>query len=621
MPYRDLSLAQLFDLATNVPLRSDVQANHDYVTSVRTLEAGKDDIDIPASHRKLLKATSHEGSLRLALRIDQGAAWLSRASKRFSILPGGIDSSLQEGAAVQERFARNGERELGRGTSLHNWEHETNRDLFECGISIVRQNPIKGYYERIRETPEKLAEGARLVEVMSRARVDPATFAHVEDNDGELGAVVVRGERHLGEIAERVGMDAVQIALTAFDFAKEVRDPNDPATWGNGARITTAEVWGENNGALFLMDGPSGQKKRNFAQRNSSSLTLASWTHETGKPPFYIAKSVGQAWHSPLDEMVQLTGLRNWTATILLIQASGAVFRHWQLVDTNSGDLMDLGLLGSSAPPEHVIYDLSQPPPNMGPNTQWVLAPFELIDIEALYASARADHENAGASVARLMGQSVNANTAVGTADALDEQSSHEFSEVIQAKQNQTADMWRDNFRHLKNDHLVADDQVWVFDMKRDAGSSSGFTQTTTALTKTDIVSEHITVKLDLRSRLARIADFRTAIELIPIGFLDYSRAVEQGLIPGVDDAQEEINAMFVSEAARLEAQAELLKIQQSAMQSAGVNQPPVSGPRLLEGPRTDPRGAGTEQGPNNVSNSGVSEGGADTSASRSRSA
>ena len=618
MSYANLTLSQMFDLAHNVPMRTEVQNNHTYVTDIRTLEAGDDVIDVPASHKKMLDATSHEGSLRLALRIDQGAAWLSRASKRFSILPGGIDDVIQRGASAQERFARNGERELARGTGLHNWEHETNRDLFESGISIVRQNPLRGYYESLRETPQKLSEGARLTEVMTRSRVDPATFSHVEDVNGGVGVVVIRGERQLGEIAESVGLEAAQVAFGAFDFGKEVRSQDDPNTWGDGVRVTTAEVWGENTGALFIIDGPNGKKKPNFTQRRQGTLTLADWTHDSGRPPFYIAKTSGSQWHSPLDEMVHLTSIRNWTSTIRLIQASGAVFRHWQLVDVSTGESLDLGRFGATAPPEHVVYDLSKPPPNMGPGTSWVLAPFELIDINELYASTKLDHENAGASVARLMGQAVNANTAVGTADALDEQAPREFSEVIAAKEGQSTDLWTDTFRHLKNNHLVRDDRVWVFDMKRDITATSGFAQATTALTKEQIVSEHITVTLDTRSRLAKIADFRMAVEMIQQKFMDYGRAVEQGLIPGVDDAEAEIQAIFVSEADRLEALVDLQVVQQNAIADTGlITAAEQETPGFLGTAPTDRRGTGTDQGPDNVSNTGVDAGGSDTTAGR----
>ncbi len=298
---------------------------------------------------------------------------------------------------------------------------------------------------------------------------------------------------------------------------------------------------------------------------------------------------------------------------MLDIQASGAIFRHWQLIDSNTGE--DVGdRLPRDAAPEHLRYDLSKPPPDMGPGTEWQLAPFEFHDVTTRYQQIVLAHEAAGASVARLIGQGVNQNTAVGTADVMADSARDEFSEWIEAIEAATSERWVDFSRWYRNHHK---DPIIVHDVQRDIESEEGgsFLNVATTITAADVVSENIEVTLDTRGRIQKVADFRFAVEKISNGMSDFDREVEQGNIPGVDDAESEKLAIFIAEAERIEAQVELMAIQQQAMQAAGLGSQgqPQSQPRFLDGTRTDPRGTGTGAGPDNISDTALAEGASDT--------
>ena len=309
--------------------------------------------------------------------------------------------------------------------------------------------------------------------------------------------------------------------------------------------------------------------------------------------------------------MIQLTAIRNYYATMQDIQTGGAIFRHWQLVDSNNGD--DLTFTPRNTVPETIRFDLSEPPPFMGPGTEWQIAPYEFqagVDVRA--EQVRLQHESAGAAVAMLVGDAINQNTAVGTADAIDDTAARRFSQYTGALERQTEARWKDIFKRLQKHR----DPVFVHDSKRDREEDPGsFLSVSTTLTGAEIVTEDVEVRLDTRSPLARIRDFRMAIEMVSSGFMDYKRAVEQGLIPGVDDADEELMALGLSEAERLVMTAKLKQLQSQLMQNSGAapGEPTVEdGPRFLAGNRTDPRGTGTQRGPNNASDTALSAGASD---------
>ena len=609
--YADLTDEQFIRYSATVPGRAQPAALHDYVESTRALINGADSINIPESHRKLLRGENHEGSNRLNARVRQLAAWFSAAQPRFSVMPSGPGDVVRRGSSVQERFMRAGERQLARGTRLNRWRQQVYRDVAEVGVGIVQMSPRKGYYLYAKEHPDTMAEGSLLTDIIYHRRIDPATFSWVATDEGDTGLVVILATRSPGEIALKVGLEEAQRTVGFFDFGPDL-DPTDPESWDPGLSVEVAEVWGANNGALVITGG-NGRPATNRFGPSTHGRIIAHWKHNWGRPPFYVIAASTWPWHSPLDEMIQLTNERNFWASMLDLQASGAIFRHWQLIDTNTGEDMT-DRLPRDAAPEHLRYDLSKPPPNMGPNTEWQLAPFEFHDVTNRYQQIVFAHEAAGASVARLIGQGVNQNTAVGTADMIDDAARDEFADWIEAIEASISERWVDFSRWYRTHHQ---DPIIVHDVKRDSESeeAGSFLNVETQITPADVVSEHIEVTLDTRSRIQKVADFRFAVEKIGNGMSDFDREVELGNIPGVDDAESEKLAIFIAEAERIEAQVDLMAFQREAMQSAGLTPEadPGTQPRFLEGTRTDPRGTGTGRGPANVSDTALAEGASDT--------
>lgn len=599
--YADLTVDQFIEYAETVPLRPQVLELHEYIESIRTLVDGRDQIAIPESHSHLLSGDSpgnHEGGLRLNRRIEQGAAWLSTAQIRFAIRASGPGEQVTRGASAQERFARAGEKAMWSKGALNKARQEMNRDLMECGFAVMQWHSNRDYYERAAVEPQRMKEGALFEELMYSRRIDPATFAWVPDDDGNTALIVISGERQLGELARRIGLAETQRLMGFYDFGTEV-NPSDPKTWPHDQRVKIAEIVGSNNGALLMMNSANVRDSVNFGALSEGRI-LQRWTHKNGRPPYYVETFGAYPYHSPLDEMVQLTPARNYWATMLDVQASGAIFRHWQLVDTENEQDITATVVGETVP-EHLVYDMSKPPPYMGPGKEWRPAPFEFHDVNPRYLSIKQDHEAAGDSVARLLGQVANQNTAVGTADFLDDAAMREFSQLIQSVEDQTARRWRDYFRYLRDQHK---DPVWVHWQQRDSENAVGsFLSTAVQLAGGDIASEYIEARLDLRSRQAKLADFRYAMEAISAGFMDYRRAVDLGLIPDVDDAEAEMIAIAAFEAERLVAQMQLKALQMRIAQNKGLL-PDQQGadPRFLEGAQTDPRSLGTGQGPDNIS-------------------
>ncbi len=596
--YKSLDDATIIALAHSLPERDEVKDFHDRVRRNRDIVNGKHAINIPASHKNIFAGLNYEGSNRLNTRVTQLASFLSRGRLRFSVVPPGSDDEARAGAAAQERFARNGEPELAKGTALHNWKHETYRDIGDAGVSIVQQMPRRGYYVEAEQEPSKMAEGAMVDEVIYRRRSDPLAFAWDSTPNGKLGCVVLSMTRSISELA---GLDKQRVK----DITKFFNEPFDPEVESSmtGKTASVREVWWEDGGALVLMGAVSGiSTKVELPKENKDGARiLHRWDNKIGKPPFYIAGH-GTPWFSPLVEMISLTETRNYWATMQDIQASGAIFRNWQLVDKATQEDMTYTHPRAKELPESVIYDPSKPPPYMGADTEWKLAPFEFHDVTQRYAQIQVAHENAGASVARLMGEQMGPYTAVGTADAMDEAATSEFAMLIESIENRTAEMWQDTFLWLRDHHK---DPVKVFDHSRESDTNK-FLTTVTDLTGDQVKSLHVRARLDLRSRLAMIADFRYAMEAINAGFMDFDRAVEEGLIPYVDDADVEKLALYISELERVETMLDLQQLAQGGTE-----------PRFMTGRMSDPRGTGTGQGPLNVSGSGVSAGGADTSAGR----
>ncbi len=602
MPYEKLSDEQVVQYAAQIPDLGHVSDLHDYVENTRRLVNGKDIISIPESHRGLLRGPeNHEGSQRLNARIRQLASYFSKGDWRFSIMPSGIGSEVRRGVSAQERFARNGERELGKGTRLHKWKQETSRDLAEIGLSVIQQIPRKGYYTEVQSNPQSMADGAHLTDVIFRRRIDPATWGWIEDVEGDIGISSQQGSRHLGAIARQHGIDKAKQMIGYFDFG-EVGDPDDPSRWPADAIITTAEVLVSDKWYLVLMGGPNPTNAFNLA---GPERIIASGPNPIGRVPVYTCAPGTWPWHSPLDEMIALTNERNYWATMLDLQASGAIFRHWQLVDKNDGDTVIDSATYRNAVPEKLIYDLSKSPPDMGPGTEWVLAPFEFHDVSPRHQQITLQHESAGASVARLIGQAVGSDAAVGTVEAMKASAQEEHAEWTEAMEDQRQELWTDYFRWQKTKHV---DAVFVHDMQPDP-EGMGFFSTTTSLSADEIVSESISVRLDTRSRLQLNADFIVAERRINDRFSSFSREVENGNIPGVDDAESEVFTIALEQAQRIQIEARLKQLAQQAQAGTEPSDPDA---RVLRSVPTDARGSNNGKGPNNLTDTALAPGATD---------
>ena len=173
---------------------------------------------------------------------------------------------------------------------------------------------------------------------------------------------------------------------------------------------------------------------------------------------------------------------------------------------------------------------------------------------------------------------------------------------------------WRDHFRWHKREFK---DPLYVVDKRRDfEGEVPGvFINTALSLSGEEIQSEHVTVRLDTRSALAKLRDARYAAEQILQGFMDYRRAVELGFFTGVEDADAEILAIFISQLEKIEAETELkaaaIQIQQEIL---GTDAAPFSEaqPAFLGREPNDRRGTGTQAGPDNLSGTALDAGAAD---------
>lgn len=604
--YRGLDDETMVRLSEALKHRQRCKDLHDYIDLVREYVNGDDPVFVPDSHKALGIGTNHEGGHRLNVRIKQGAAWLGSARVLFGVTPGSVEYAEQ--AEQMERFARFGEQRLSRGTALHRWKQETLVDLFECGVSVVQHHPRRDFYLKARNDRTLMTRGARINDVFWRRRVDPRWWDWDEDSEGDIGVSQIRVFRELTELSKVVNVkrSAAEYAELSknFPWIESVADGRNYTATGTAE---VAEIWTPDQGMLIIQ----GEGKSKMAADNPLRI-IARWRNSGPRIPFYVAPATPWPWHSPLDEMIALTGERNFWATMLDLQGAGAIFRHWQLVDTTTGDDMS-ALLAANPVPEQVLLDLSQPPPNMGPNTKWEIAPFEFADVLPRYTQIVAAHEAAGASVARLMGQQVNAYTAVGTADMMEDFARREFADIISAVEDQHSRIWEDTFDHIRRVHTK--EPVVVAGRMRNE-QTARFFQTHLEITGQDVVAEDITATVDTRSRISLIADYRLGREMRTNGDMGFDRAVEQGLVPWVDDAKAEKASIYIDQLENITLEAEAMAFAQEVQENLQGAPPapaqPPAPPNITRGARTDPRGTGTERGPGNISDTALAAGATD---------
>ncbi len=601
--YSDLDDEAFLHLARTVPKRPIWVSHHEYIEKIRALRDGNDPLDIPETHADLSTMRNHEGSGVLDQRILQLANWISMSKIRASVQPGGLSPTVSRGTDAQERFLVAGEKMLMRGKGLHNWAFEVDEDLAECGVSIVRSGPRSSYFDKM-PTEDKArndyVKGSSLKDAWSRERIDPIGFACIEDPTGEPLVITSESTRHVGEIAKEFGIEKAKQIANFHDFGTAL-SKDDPDAWpqhDTKLMLNVTVVEGLDNGALVVIDNQDEHSKGQAADR-----VITRWKNPLGRPSYFPTVISKRPWRSPLDRMAQLTNLRNFYATMLDLQAAGAAFRHWQLIEKDTQSQIPLANFGTEAPPEHIIYNMAEPPPNMGPGTEWILSPFEFHDLMPRYEAIRAQHEESGISVSQIMGQGVNQNTHVGTAHIMEHETRRNFNNVFIAKEQQLEDEWRVFFRWLRDVHK---DQLYVWAVARDTQKDIGrFINIALSLSGEDVKSENITIEIRPDLPIDQAARYQLGMQMRANGDMTYRKAVEHNLVPFVDDAEGERMSRYVEERERvkLEIQLQVAAQEHMALISGG-------GAEQQAGPGTPPGRVGspgdTGKGPDNIADSSM---------------
>ena len=602
--YNDLSDSALLEMARTIPKRPVWTELHDYIANIRDLRDGNDPLDIPETHADISYTENHEGSGVLDQRILQLANWLSMSKIRASIQPSSLSASISRGTDAQERFLIAGERMLMRGRGFRNWAFEVDEDLAESGICIIRSGPRKSYFDKMpnEDTPRRdYIQGTSLKDVWSRDRIDPKGFSAIEDSLGQPIVTCSASTRHVGAIAKEFGIEKARSLAGFIDFGTAL-DSDDPAAWpqhDTKLMLDVSVVEGPSNGALLVIDNQESHSKGQAADR-----VLVRWENPIGRPTYYPAVTSKRPWRSPLDRMAQLTNARNFYATMLDLQAAGAAFRHWQLIEKNSQSPIPLSNIGTNRPPEHVIYNMAEPPPQMGPDTEWILAPFEFHDLMPRYQAITIQHEESGLSVAQIMGASVNQNTHVGTAHIMEHETRRNFNNVFVAKEQVLEDMWTDWFRWERDVHKS---QVFVHAMARDVEKDIGrFINIALSLTGDDIQSEQVSVQIRPDLPIDQAARYQLGMQMRANGDMTFRTAVENNLVPFVDDAEGERMARYVEERERIKLEAQLAVAAQEHMALITGGGAGQAGPDTPPGRIGSPGDTGNGKGPDNIADTSL---------------
>ncbi len=645
MAYLGLSRDEMFRLATDVPLRTDVVAFHRYCREVNDFRAMLDDVEstIPEPFIEAIggrggKGGKHEGGMHLDQRINELAKWLNRLKFQISVEASSISTPDAELAAAQEAFANDGETMFKAGTPLHRFGQECSQSLAKCGVAIVRQHPRADYYANIPERIFTDADGAGmepnkidrrfrrdgddrdprsfafreelsvfqnrrrqytdqslLTDLWLKECVPPESFAWVENVTGGFDAVVETRRRSLGELAELFGVEAAAQIFGLWDFGRGVR-PDDTSTWP-AISLETREVWTADQGMLFGFESSVQSSGRTPHSRDSKSegLLFDTWSNQQSRVPYSIRASGPMPWVSDLDLMVRLTGERNHWATMKYAQARLAVFRRPQLVTPADPDF-------GGIEPQTLDFKPGQLP-NPPDGAKWEEDPFTFQpQIFVEYQEIVRQHEMAGAIVAKLMGSEIAEHTAVGTADAIEETAQRPFGDALESIAFGVAEEWAEFFRWLAIYHR--DDPVFVHTLQvAPPGKIEPARRIARVLKGRDVVSENITVRAVPQSLINQVALKNMADEGIARGSWDYEHAVEQGWIPEVNDANTMLKRVFASKMRDGMAQNAIeaeLESHRLALQGT------LPTPQTEETDQFGRAGGGAGQGPINIRNSQV---------------
>ncbi len=663
MPYSGLSVHQMHRFAVEVHERNEMQDWHRYIEEVNELRALKDKVieTIPDPYRRVLGNQGvHEGGMHLDQRINELAQFYNRMQFQIAVQAATVSLPDVELAAEQEAFANDGERLFARGTQMHRFGQECAQSIAKCGVAIVRQHPRRGYYtelptRRFADEPgpgfEHNADVDRrfrghgddrdlrsfpfreefsVFQARRRAYVDqtlltdlwlkecvpPESFNFMEDVTGEFGLTVERRRRPLGELAKDFGLGPIHDLFGFYDFSRGTRPHRertaqnftlDDATTFAEVSVETAEVWADDVGMLFAVEGtvrtatgetvPQRNRRRKIPKEG---FLMATWPNQLGRVPYFPRAAGPWPWQSDLDLMVRLTPARNHWATMKYAQARLAIFRRPQAVEPQQADFDDLE-------PQTIEYEPGQEPSLPG-GAEWKANPFEFernIFIE--YQEVVRQHEQSGAIVAKLMGSETAQHTAVGTAEAIEETSMRPFHAAIESIQFAVAEEWEVFFTWLKKHHPT--DPVFVHQIKPPAPGKVERSRTVArVLVGKDVVSNNIRARAKPQSLISQVALKNMADEGIQRGSWTYEHTVEEGWIPGVDDANSMLKRVYASRVragmaqnsleATLEEHRQLLQGQLITPQTAGTDEfgQPTGGQQQLI----------TPQGPVNIRNSQV---------------
>lgn len=627
MTYRDLSPAQYLDLAQNrIPASRESKWLKEYLQEFADHREGRDIVDLPKSHKGFLKQVSHKGARKLDSTLQDARNWAVLREMWVRVSPEDQSAEALEGASKMREFAQFA-LDNGRYKGAHDTLAETIDDML-TGFGVRRQNPRESYFRDWKKvddavdlsTEEKQVEWAKLPSnelgnLMVNDRVDPATFGYIEDADGNLAATMEMGTRELGALAQTEGLLQVQDRLGYLDFG--TLSGEKLAAAHSTATITTAEIWVQDQGVLLWMDGltqgSSSRAKLGHKMKGELSMDdriLDSWSNQFGKPPYYIRPITPFPFKSPLDEMMHAVNEFNYWDTLRQVQLHAGVLRTFSLVRKATAGGVGAPVLDTTNKPQTLTLQSGEPLPHMGDGYEWVLSPFEEIDVETGYQNAKTALEESGDLVRALSGSSINQNTAVGTASMMFNSAQRGLSPMIRSESHAVAQELIDLFIWIRDTYKQP---VTIRGAQEPDAGEAGLQSVTLTIRPEDIVTTNIEVQIRPMLPIDQAADIAKAEKLIAMGLKTLDGVVELGLIPGENDPQQLKDKIFISKLeGGMEAIDLTVALEAYELQVRGNAQAPVDpeGEKPLVddlGNRRETGGSG--RAPQNVKDTGLASG------------
>jgi hypothetical protein len=560
MTYRDLDPSQYLDLAQNrIPASRESKWLKEYQREFSDHREGRDLVDLPKSHKGFLKQVSHKGARKLDSTLQDARNWAVLREMWVRVSPEDQSAESLEGASKMREFAQYA-LDNGRYKGAHDTLAETIDDML-TGFGVRRQNPRESYFRDWKKVDDavdlsdedKLVAWAKLPSnelgnLMINDRVDPATFGYIEDADGELAATMEMGTRELGALAQTEGLLEVKDRLGYLDFG--TLSGEQLAAAHSTATITTAEIWVQDQGVLLWMDGlTQGSSRAKIGRKLKVEVEiedriLDSWTNQFGRPPYYIRPITPFPFKSPLDEMMHNVNEFNYWDTLRQVQLHAGVLRTFSLVRKVAAGGVGSPVLDQDKKPQTLTLQSGEPLPYMGEGYEWILSPFEEIDVETGYQNAKMALEESGDLVRALSGSSINQNTAVGTASMMFNSAQRGLSPMIRSESHAVAEELIDLFIWIRDTYKQP---VTIRGAKDPDAGESGLQSVTLTIEPKDIVTTNIEVQIRPMMPIDQAADISKAETLISMGLKTLDGVVELGLIPGENDPVKLKDKIFVS--------------------------------------------------------------------------